>query len=120
MFFDLLVAFYAIFAIIPTIKGKGQLTKLKLVSKDNLMSIANNQFTTITIFFKPYSRRAVHKTMNNRYPLSGRKLKKLIAKVKTTYPDAQTPWVNVHRPNGAYEWAFKGKSICRQSVEINI
>lgn len=84
------------------------------------MSIASNQFTTITIFFEPYTRSAVHKTTNNRYPLSGRKLKKLIAKVKAKYPDAQNLWLNVHRPNGAYEWAFKGKNICRQSLEIKL
>lgn len=41
------------------------------------MSQADEYYTTITIFFAPFSGGSVWKFSNNRYPLTGRKVKKL-------------------------------------------
>lgn len=44
----------------------------------------------ITIFFAPFGdKRSVRRFWNNRYPLTGRKLKRLLKEIRTKYPDAE-------------------------------
>ena len=76
--------------------------------------------TSIHLFFEPFTGKMVYKSFNNRYPLSGRKIKKLTEKLKLKYPDAKRVWINVHYPKGAYNWAFSGMPVTKQSVEITL
>lgn len=84
------------------------------------MSKADEYYTTITIFFAPFSRKLVFKRSNNRYPLTGRKVKKLLKAIRTKYPNAERVWVNVFTPYGVEDWAFRGGEICSQSLDINL
>ena len=85
------------------------------------MSQANGYFTAINVFFAPFSGRGVVvKYSANKYPLTGRKLKKLITDVHKKHPTATRLWVHVHTPYGAEDWAFRGGDVCRQSVDITL
>lgn len=84
------------------------------------MSQANGYYTKITIFFAPFSGGSVWKFSNNRYPLTGRKVKKLLKDIRTKYPGAERVWVHVFTPYGVEAWAFRGGEICRQSLDINL
>ena len=85
------------------------------------MSQADEYYTTITIFFAPFSGKgSVRRFWNNRYPLTGRKLKKLLKEIRTKYPDAERVWVNVLTPYGVEDWAFRGQQLCRRSLDINL
>ena len=76
--------------------------------------------TSIHNFFEPFTKRMVYKKLNNRYPLSGRKIKKLTEKTKNQYIDAVWVEIHVHHPKGAYSWAFLNKPVTKQSVEITL
>lgn len=84
------------------------------------MSQSNGYYTKITIFFAPFSGGSVWKFSNNRYPLTGRKVKKLLKDIRTKYPDAERVWVHVFTPYGVEDWAFRGQQLCRQSLDINL
>lgn len=85
------------------------------------MSQANGYYTMITIFFAPFGdKRSVRRFWNNRYPLTGRKVKKLLKDIRTKYPGAERVWVHVFTPYGVEDWAFRGGEICRQSLDINL
>ena len=74
--------------------------------------------TSIHFFYTPFTKRMVYKSLNNRFPLSGRKVKKLVEKIKNKYPDAVRVEIHVHHPIGAYNWAFLDKPVTKQSVYI--
>ena len=76
--------------------------------------------TSIHVFFEPFTKKMIYKSINNRFPLSGRKIKKLTEKLKAEYPDVKRVWINVHYPNGAHNWAFRGMPATKQSVEITL
>jgi hypothetical protein len=85
------------------------------------MSEANGYYTMITIFFAPFGGKgSVRKFWNNRYPLTGRKVKKLLKDIRTKYPGAERVWVHVFTPYGVEDWAFRGQQLCRQSLDLNL